>query len=366
MPSPDLQMMASELMQPSPSTFSAQPYADALRYASSLPPSQPAPDFLDTQSGSFGERFLTALAQEPGRIASGIASAVTLPHDVYAGTADPNSPPGFARAMGLAGMLAMPLESLGDPADIGGLETANSLAGRSPRMYNPPEVAPRPFEADYPAGAPSDASGRLTADTEGRPLGAQYIAGRNMVGAGEEAISPEGLNSVTEATTGQGPSRVASAILRGDAGRLVRTINPATGQAQFNILLGRNLDEQSANKVLAHEVGHALDEISGQIPTQGLDTELRGVYNTLNNPQSYGKPFGPEQNGYKGADILRELMAESVRAYMNNPNYLKTVAPKTAAAIRSAVNANPRLNSTIQFNAAGMPVFLTPVDGASS
>lgn len=356
MPLPDLQMMASELMQPSPSMFSAQPYADALRYASSLPPSQSAPDFLDTQSGSFGERFLTALAQEPGRIASGIASAVTLPHDVYAGTADPNSPPGFARAMGLAGMLAMPLESLGNPADIGGLEAANSLAGRSPRMYNPPEVAPRPFEADYPAGAPSDASGRLTADIEGRPLGAQYIAGRNMVGAGEETISPAGANAIAEATTGKGPQAVAPGQIGGDAGRLVRSINPVTGQPEFNIFLGRNLDEASANKVLAHEVGHALDEISGQVPTQGLDTELRSVYNTLNNPQNYGKPFGPEQNGYKGANVQRELVAESIRAYMNNPNYLKSVAPKTAAAIRSAVNAHPTLSPIIQFNASGLPI----------
>jgi hypothetical protein len=32
-------------------------------------------------------------------------------------------------------------------------------------------------------------------------------------------------------------------------------------------------------------------------------------------------------------------MAEAIRAYMADPNYLKTVAPKTAAAIRAAVNA---------------------------
>ena len=35
---------------------------------------------------------------------------------------------------------------------------------------------------------------------------------------------------------------------------------------------------------------------------------------------------------------------------MTDPNYLKTVAPKTAAAIRAAVNGNPRLSKIIQFN----------------
>jgi hypothetical protein len=44
-------------------------------------------------------------------------------------------------------------------------------------------------------------------------------------------------------------------------------------------------------------------------------------------------------------------MAEAIRAYMADPNYLKTVAPKTAAAIRKAVNAHPFLSKVIQFNA---------------
>ena len=43
-------------------------------------------------------------------------------------------------------------------------------------------------------------------------------------------------------------------------------------------------------------------------------------------------------------------MVEAVRAYMADPNYLKTVAPKTAAAIRAAVNTHPQLSKIIQFN----------------
>ena len=48
-----------------------------------------------------------------------------------------------------------------------------------------------------------------------------------------------------------------------------------------------------------------------------------------------------------------ELLAEGLRAYMTNPNYFKTVAPKTAAKIRAAVNDNPRLKRIIQFNSLG-------------
>jgi hypothetical protein len=71
--------------------------------------------------------------------------------------------------------------------------------------------------------------------------------------------------------------------------------------------------------------------------------------------------MGPEHFGYRGSDVQRELIAEAIRAYMADPNYLKTVAPETAKAIRAAVNNNPRLNRTIQFNIGGVPVPGTPM-----
>lgn len=49
----------------------------------------------------------------------------------------------------------------------------------------------------------------------------------------------------------------------------------------------------------------------------------------------------------------RELMAEAIHAYRTNPNYIKTVAPKTAAAIRDASRGVPNLNKVIQFNSVG-------------
>jgi len=63
----------------------------------------------------------------------------------------------------------------------------------------------------------------------------------------------------------------------------------------------------------------------------------------------------------------REYMAEAIRAYMADPNYIKTVAPQTAARIRQYVNSEPRLNHVIQFNSGVSPLppagtSLAPVD----
>jgi hypothetical protein len=96
--------------------------------------------------------------------------------------------------------------------------------------------------------------------------------------------------------------------------------------------------------------------LAGEIPTKGLSKELKEVYNTLNNPQKHGKNFGPQHAGYEGEDIPRELMAEAIRAYMEAPAYLKTVAPKTAARIRANVNDNPRVKGIIQFNSVAAPL----------
>jgi hypothetical protein len=91
--------------------------------------------------------------------------------------------------------------------------------------------------------------------------------------------------------------------------------------------------------------------VAGTIPTKRLDKELRGLYNTLNTGQERTRHLmGPEHAGYPAEEVPGELIAEAIRAYLQNPNYLKTAAPKTAAAIRKAVNGNPELNRWIQFN----------------
>ena len=105
--------------------------------------------------------------------------------------------------------------------------------------------------------------------------------------------------------------------------------------------------------------------------------QAKTVYNDLNNPdlaqarnrsadrglsppdpasRSVYRNYSPLNSGYGSVDVGDELTAESVRAYMADPNYMKTVAPKVAAAIRKAVNGNPRLRDVIQFNSLAVPL----------
>ena len=49
---------------------------------------------------------------------------------------------------------------------------------------------------------------------------------------------------------------------------------------------------------------------------------------------------------------------------MTDPNYLKAVAPKTAAAIRKAAHASPELREIIQFNSIAAAAAVPLVGGA--
>ena len=50
---------------------------------------------------------------------------------------------------------------------------------------------------------------------------------------------------------------------------------------------------------------------------------------------------------------------------MADPSYLKTVAPKTAAAIREAVNSHPILSKIIQFNTLAGLAAMNGIDSAA-
>jgi hypothetical protein len=244
------------------------------------------------------------------------------------------------------------------------------LASRPPLLYNPPAKPSRPFSADYPTGAPADATGRLLKDIEGRPLAAEHVVGRRMVGGQDQAFPPAQLDSLAEALTGRVPENWPASKMGQNPGRTV--LNRYTRQPEA-IHLRDDLAADDAAKVLAHEVGHAIDDIAGNISTQGLSGELAGVYNTLLNRNRtrdgtdaapWATPVRPEDFGYPPEEVAREYIVEAIRAYMADPNYLKTVAPETAKAIRAAVNPNPRLSKIIQFNslAAAAGYELVPVD----
>jgi hypothetical protein len=237
-----------------------------------------------------------------------------------------------------------------------------NLVSRSAYIYDPPVKSPRPFEADYPHGAVADEAGNLAFDIDGRPLSARHVVGRRSVSGPDVALPGEALDEIAAARTGQAIRSVApgSQEIGRDVGRAAFR---SGGQPDY-VAVSRSLTADQGPRVAAHEIGHVIDKTAGEIPVAGLNDELRAVYNDLNNPQGYGKRFGPEQNRYRGGEVPRELMTEAIRAYMADPNYLKTVAPKTAARIREHVNANPRLKDIIQFNTVA-PVAIPSIAGGS-
>lgn len=243
------------------------------------------------------------------------------------------------------------------PASIGG-----KIASKLKYLYNPPDKTPRAFSDDYRNGAVTDEAGKIKFDIEGRPLTAPFVAGRSSAGVGggvDEAIPAAQFNAIAEAITGLRPSSVAAREIRGDAGQMRKFPLPDGSGTGYQVLFDKSLKPGAVPGIVAHEISHAIDEIAGRIPVEGLTKEIRPIYNLLATGQDRATKLTlPQHLGYSGENISRELMAEAIRAYMTNPNYLKEVAPRTATRIREYVNANPRLKSVIQFNSAAGAVGL--------
>jgi hypothetical protein len=268
-------------------------------------------------------------------------------------------------------------------------------------LYTAPVKKARPFEKDYtpegwPGGPPADASGRLTHDIEGRRLVAPVITGRRVLGGADVAVSPAELNAVATSGTGKGPQGVAPGRVPG-GGIGAYTVERGPNGLERNIFFDKSLSAKETPEAVAHEVGHMVEDLAGElagfyddiplneIPQTGLVPELRALYNDLNNPhiariRARGREpdittnaalrdFGPEQMGYSAGDAPRELFADAVRAYLTNPNYLKAMAPNVAARIREYTNSHPELSKFLQFNAipaaVGLPLAAQQISGAA-
>lgn len=235
-----------------------------------------------------------------------------------------------------------------------------AAASRNALIYDPPPKPARDISADYPNGAPQDALGRVTHDMDGRPIRAAFVAGRTSeTGMVPESGVLENLAEISQGLYGAPPKAVAAREMGGGAGRFTGRPNASGTGTDYLVNYDKSLPPAKAAKVQAHEIAHGIDELAGQIDTSLLKGELQTVYHDLNNPNPSptASQWTPRAAGYKGSEVDREYVAEAIRAYMTDPNYMKTVAPNTAAAIREAVNANPRIAGTLQFNSP-MPYLL--------
>lgn len=233
------------------------------------------------------------------------------------------------------------------------------MAMRRNSLYPIPSRDPRPFSADYKKGAVGNVGDKLQFDIDGRPITAPMVAGRNTVGGsdvGWDAASIERLG--TEA----GGARFLDVPLSNADGRI--SWNPKSGgwgNNDLRIELSNKLSEPQRGLAASHEVSHFVDEAAGQVSLSKVPKkELELMYHRQATGREYGGPKNdiletPQRNGYKGEDVSREYAAEAIRAYLADPNYLKSVSPNAAKVIRAAVNSDPYLSKWVQFNtAAGM------------
>ena len=225
-----------------------------------------------------------------------------------------------------------------------------NLASKHVSLYDFPVRSSLPIETEYPKGVKADEAGRLLEDIEGRPFSPTAVtAGRSRVGDGDEALRPEEYVSVAEKGTGSEIERVAPSSFGGGAGAV--EVNRYSRRPEQLYLSNRLTTSQEA-RVLPHEVAHVVDQLAGEIPTEGLSRELGHIYNTgFTGTERPNKWTLPNHVGYSAKQAPRELMAEALRAYMSSPAWLKQTAPKTAKRIREFVNDNPGLRNLIQFNA---------------
>jgi hypothetical protein len=307
-------------------------------------------------------------------ITGSLWDALTFPAQVATGDASADD---IDRVMNLAGWV------VGGPASeavFKGAGVRGSVASRAENIYNPPAQMPRSYWEDYPLNVKETPGSPVKFDIDGRPLQPDAtVVGRRVVGGIEEGFPPGEFNTLAKKVTGKAPQDVPRSKIEGDSGRLALEFKgkvddlKARFAGQSTIEIADDLDAASAVKVLAHEIAHGIDIKAVPPKTRGqfrdrewgirveddkVTDQLYRIYRDLNNPP--GQPqriFGPTDisKAYAGKEEAVELWAEAIRAYMADPNYMKTVAPDVAKAIRDNVNAHPELSKIIQFNAGGVP-----------
>lgn len=261
--------------------------------------------------------------------------------------------------------------------------------------YLPPPSRPqRPFSADYPLSSfldprylwypPTDFQGRLRYDPERRGLEARHVAGRRYASQPDVGLQHHEVMDVLK-QLGHAPRFLPTSQMPrpdsksepqvGGTGIVENTWPWSSLEGRFRpgqVSIDNSLDPRSEHIATGHELGHVLRLLSGLSLNDDARKEMRALFNTMNNhsrtpdglnaapgnvvtPETFGYPT---QSPFKGLNsVEEEYLAEAFRAYMTDPNFVKSEAPNLAAAIRDAVNSNPRFRRVIQFNSLKFPTY---------
>ena len=97
--------------------------------------------------------------------------------------------------------------------------------------------------------------------------------GRRVSGGENEAISPAEIDAIAAEAFGGPATMVAKSHLGRDLGRTL--IDKAT-KRPVGVSLSRELEGQHFKNVYAHEIGHVVDQLAGEIKATRCDVDHTG------------------------------------------------------------------------------------------
>jgi len=231
--------------------------------------------------------------------------------------------------------------------------------------FAPIRLRERPFSDDYKNALEGARGSILTHDIDGRPLTAPYVAGRRTFGGANEPLSPDDISGLLGRLGIQSHSAPEGRVDPGRPGAVGSALTfDSGGVAKRQIRHLDTLTDSERNLVIPHELGHHIDDMTGNAPISPSGSRgASEVYHEL----SAGTDFPrhghatPEDFGYPPSEAPSEIMAEAFRAYLTNPNYIKTTSPVLAKELRRIVNDHPEMSQHLQLN--GNPATAAPMAG---
>jgi hypothetical protein len=251
-------------------------------------------------------------------------------------------------------------------------------------------MSSRAFSEDYSPGSVSGKVGTtLSVDMHGNPLGpdvedlldnpetpAPVVAGRRVVGGEDQPLTNDEILKLAEGLTGAKPRKVPRAAIGGAVSKVPLIFN---SNKQFvgpdAIQIANDLKPDEESRAVAHGTARAIDlylEQPGSLKNynsgkyglrpEDIDEELLNVYRDQNNPGSASHT--PINDGYNAQEAPHELLTEGIRAYLTNPNYIKTIAPNLAGALRYLITNHDFLRKLVRFNSL-VPFGWLATSGAS-
>lgn len=222
-------------------------------------------------------------------------------------------------------------------------------ASRSTSIYDPKPKPQRSFAEDYPSSTAATGS-KLAHDIDGNPISpSAVVVGRRVAGGDDVGLTAPEVQKILDAM-----EITVTPVKRG--GPKLKASEFGRWDSPFNaIYVDEKLTDPVAQRVLNHELGHAIDGRANAFggSLQGVLDDAKRVYSETNSSgwvSNWRKGHDPGSFGYKNpSDIRGEYMAEAIRAYMTDPNYIKTIAPELAARIRQLVNSS-KVNEYVHFN----------------